>query len=100
MTVLFLDPAEIDDMSFISEDESVLVDVVPAGFGLDANEDDIRLYTVLVYARYAWERVGTPETRQFIYERRKEANRYNLPWAEASAYARSLVREPVDGGGV
>lgn len=102
MTVFFLESHETDNAQevFASADESVLVNVVPGGFGLDAGGMDIRLYSCVVYARYEWQRVDDPDTRQFMYEWREEASRYGVTWKQAVAWARDLVEEADDGGGV
>lgn len=96
MAIVFMDPNEPDEAasSWISEDESVLANVLAWEFGVDEDGNDIRLYSCLVYAGYEWRRVNDPEMRQFMYELRTVACRYSLPFAEARAYAQGLTEGP------
>lgn len=112
MVVDFLQVIETNEAeaTLVSDDKSVLVNLVHTGY--EARElkpdrpelpwdlEDIALYTVFVYARYEWQRVDAPGTRQFMYESRPQADRADLPWKEAFSYASSLVRDPGGGGGV
>lgn len=96
MAIVFMDPSERMEASitFISADESVLVNVVPTDFGVNDDGMDVRLYSCLVYAGYEWQRVNDPTIRQVLYERREVACRYNLPYAKARAYAESVAEGP------
>jgi hypothetical protein len=112
MTVDFLQVIETNEAeaTLVSDDQSVLVNLVHTGYdtrevktnrpALPWDLEDIALYTVFVYARYEWQRVDAPGTRQFMYESRPEAERSDLPWKEAFSYASSLIRDPREGGGV
>lgn len=92
MEVFFLAENGCDDAeeTLYSEDESVLVNIVRNGW----SEMREALYSCVVYARYEWQRVDDPATRQWMYEYRFDPSRDGLPWEEAVAYARGLVSEP------
>lgn len=96
MAIVFMDRYERSEASstFTSADGSVVINVLATDFSVGEDGNDIRLYSCAVYARYRWQRVDIPPIQQDLYERREVACRYDMPYAEACAYAKSLAEGP------